>query len=914
MWLVAGSLMTLAGCLDAGSVSCADGSLCADGTRCLVGGGCATSAQDQACEGLAETDPCDVGGARGFCRDGACDFASCGDMALDPGEACDDGNQLSGDGCSFDCRSNEVCGNGILDPAEACDCGADATTQPARCDAPNADTVDAACRLDCRATGCGNGEVEAGEVCDDGNQDSNDGCAFNCLSDETCGNGVVDNFAGEACDDGNTRGRDGCASTCVEEPLRWEQQGVPRYSVYSSMAYDPRRNKVVLFGGYSCCESGRGEQTYEYDGASWTEVSTLHAPSGRWDARMAYDAVNQQILLFGGDAVDGNSRDTWSYDGADWTLLHPATSPPRRYAQAMASDLRRGEVVMFGGFGTLGNLADTWAWDGVTWHDRSGAVTPAARHEADAAYDPIADRVVMFGGIGDDFLDDTWIWDGTGWTEANLVGARPSARTRPAMTFDAGRGVVAMFGGYEGNFGAFDDLWEWNGTAWSERPSGVAPAARFGAAMTYDQAHGELVLFGGRADPTFEDTWRRRAATPWTEVASAVPPPRFQAVMAYDPVRSRLVVFGGTDNYGDLHRGDTWVYDGAWRELLGAGPPPTVAATMAYDPVGDRMVLFGGDLTETSLDDFTDETWVLEGDAWRLLPTVTRPPERGWHAMASDPVHGGVIVYGGLNDLPDDNDHFLGDAWALAGDTWTQLATPGAAPRGLPALAYDPLGERVVLFGGSPNLDLIPTPGFDDTWALVGDTWTELQPVERPTPRYGSTLSYDATTGALIMFGGRSPTDLNVDTWSLVGDVWTELTPATAPSPREKFVTAYDAVRQRTVMFGGIDNGAINDVWTLAYRPVAPPEACSSGEDLDGDGAMACADDDCWALCTPVCGPPAETAGVCDPSAATCGDTTCSAIEDCRVCETDCGVCAAVCGDARCEGGESAATCPGDCP
>lgn len=50
----------------------------------------------------------------------------CGNNVADPGEACDDGNAVGGDGCSANCLSDESCGNGILDAAvgEACDDGA----------------------------------------------------------------------------------------------------------------------------------------------------------------------------------------------------------------------------------------------------------------------------------------------------------------------------------------------------------------------------------------------------------------------------------------------------------------------------------------------------------------------------------------------------------------------------------------------------------------------------------------------------------------------------------------------------------------------------------------------------------------------------------------------------------------------
>jgi cysteine-rich repeat protein len=46
----------------------------------------------------------------------------CGNGVVDPGEECDDGNLIPGDGCSPVCKL-EVCGNSILDPGEECDDG-----------------------------------------------------------------------------------------------------------------------------------------------------------------------------------------------------------------------------------------------------------------------------------------------------------------------------------------------------------------------------------------------------------------------------------------------------------------------------------------------------------------------------------------------------------------------------------------------------------------------------------------------------------------------------------------------------------------------------------------------------------------------------------------------------------------------
>jgi cysteine-rich repeat protein len=162
------------GCLQERISRCELGFVCADGLRC----GQAGDAQ-------------------------ICVVATCGNGHLDREEACDDGNNLSGDGCPADCTA--PCGDTLVDPGEACDDG-------------NAIDGDA-CNRDCSETTCGNGIITSGEACDDGNAIEGDGCDSNCTR-TGCGNGVV--TSGEACDDGNSTSRDGCelscALTCFEEP------------------------------------------------------------------------------------------------------------------------------------------------------------------------------------------------------------------------------------------------------------------------------------------------------------------------------------------------------------------------------------------------------------------------------------------------------------------------------------------------------------------------------------------------------------------------------------------------------------------------------------------------------------------------------------------------------------------------
>ncbi len=90
-------------------------------------------------------------------------------------------------------------------------------------------------------------------------------------------------------------------------------------------------------------------------------------------------------------------------------------------------------------------------------------------------------------------------------------------------------------------------------------------------------------------------------------------------------------------------------------------------------------------------------------------------------------------------------------------------------------------------------------------------------------------------------------------------------------------------------------SGVTGTMWRLRWESDAADEVCSSEIDLDGDTLVGCADPDC------------------DNRCASCGDGSCSLVEDCHLCPMDCGVCAERCGDATCDPSESAASCPGDC-
>ncbi len=138
-----------------------------------------------------------------------CPAPVCGDGHVDPGEECDDGNTINGDGCSSTCtiEQNPVCGNGIVENGEQCDDGNNI----------NGDGCSTTCTVELGGY-CGDGHLDPGEECDDGNNTNGDGCSATCQQEDIagyCGDGHLD--PGEECDDGNNISGDGCSSTCVCE-------------------------------------------------------------------------------------------------------------------------------------------------------------------------------------------------------------------------------------------------------------------------------------------------------------------------------------------------------------------------------------------------------------------------------------------------------------------------------------------------------------------------------------------------------------------------------------------------------------------------------------------------------------------------------------------------------------------------
>jgi hypothetical protein len=227
----------------------------------------------------------------------------------------------------------------------------------------------------------------------------------------------------------NARGNGFLDDTWVWDGTAWTQQHPeqsPPARYHAAMA--TLNGRVVLYGGES--SGGVLGDTWEWDGTSWTEMHPAVSPAPRWNAAAA--SLEGKMVLFGGtlgNAVGAITvNETWEWDGADWTQLRPNTSPSAREA-AMAQTLD-GRVILFGGrLGTSPQsntqwtyFDETWAWDGATWAKLAPSPSPAPR--AWGLGGTLGATVILFGGVNNNSTDlsDTWIWNGSTWADARASG------------------------------------------------------------------------------------------------------------------------------------------------------------------------------------------------------------------------------------------------------------------------------------------------------------------------------------------------------------------------------------------------------------------------------------------------------------------------------------------------------------
>ena len=237
------------------------------------------------------------------------------------------------------------------------------------------------------------------------------------------------------------------------------------------------------------------------------------------------------------------------------------------------------------------------------------------------------------------------------------------------------------------------------------------------------------------------------------------------------------------------------------------------------------------------------------GWQWRNITPATgaAPEPRRDGELIYDPVGNRLILFGGNS-----NAGLKNDTWAfdLSTRSWTKLTTVGTPPSrrfGFDAV-YDPVGHQLVIYNGQG------AGFFNDTWALNLTTleWRDVSPAAdsaRPKKRYGSGAIFDPVTRSLVSFAGfTSEAGRFQDTQSfgLAANSWTDWSPSnTKPQVRCLLTAAFDKAGRRMIIYAGQRSGALDDIWSfdLASRQwtnltptVRPPGRFWSTSFVNSDG------------------------------------------------------------------------------
>ena len=213
----------------------------------------------------------------------------------------------------------------------------------------------------------------------------------------------------------------------------------------------------------------------------------------------------------------------------------------------------------------------------------------------------------------------------------------------------------------------------------------------------------------------------------------------------------------------------------------------------------------------------------------------TTPPARALGSAIYDPLGNRVIVFGGRTGST-----YLNDLWAFDLDTlsWVELVAQGTPPtrrRGHNAI-YDPMGHRMVSWAGQGSGS---GAFFDDVWALDLDSnqWQDVSPVASPPGRYGSTSVFDPVGNRLVSFGGFSDQGRfdDVQAFDLESQTWQNLAPEVGPVKRCLLSSAIDLAARKMIIFGGqsTEQSRRNDLWVFDFATnswtEAPADAPPSG-------------------------------------------------------------------------------------
>ena len=341
-----------------------------------------------------------------------------------------------------------------------------------------------------------------------------------------------------------------------------------------SLAYDSKRKRLVLHGGNK--GGGGRDDTWEFDGGSWTDVTGRCTPSPDGERALFYDSARKVTYLLGVNWDDfgepGNRSQMWAWNGECWSIVN-CKHVPSRGEPAVAFDEERGVGVCLVFTGTdSSRQLEVWEWDGRDW----------AQAGCEALQRETGDSIRLFSGPPRIFYDPLWretfsldlfphgkshragqcpvySWDGKRWRLRDMLEA-PAASGVTEIAYAAKRRtLVQLTPAPEGGY----DTYEYDWRSWRKHSGDGGPFLSLGGrSLVANNANGTTMCFGcgfptgERHSYDFHWEWD---GCHWIQPDLLLKPgPRHNALTCYNCDRQSVVLWGGADDAGQLY--DTWEY------------------------------------------------------------------------------------------------------------------------------------------------------------------------------------------------------------------------------------------------------------------------------------------------------------------------------------------------------------------